>query len=107
MFFLLGVFADSAHHAGIGEAAAENPLHGPADLLVCGIGVGIERGLGGEDDAAEAEAALRGAVFDEGTLDWVRVLGRAEAVQSGNLDHQLRQTTVESPDRPPLRVPGH
>src|SRR5262249_24957110 len=72
---------DGLHHAGRGEAPAEHARHGLLDLGLTGLRVLIEERLGGQDDAAQAEAALRGLVVDERFLKRMRFLRRAEAVE--------------------------
>ena len=44
------------------------------DLRVAGVRVLIEEGLGGQDDAVQAEAALRRLLVDERLLDRVGLL---------------------------------
>ena len=49
------------------------------------FGLLIEQRLGREDDAAQAEAALRRLLVDERLLDRMRTLGRAEPFERGDL----------------------
>src|SRR5262245_2117838 len=69
---------DRTHHPRVHEAAAQ---HGRERLLNVGVGclrVLIEERLRREDHAAQAEAALRRPLVDEGLLDRMRLLGRAQ-----------------------------
>ena len=49
------------------------------------LGVRSTNALAGQDDAAQAEAALRRLLVDERLLDGMRPLGRAEAVERGDV----------------------
>jgi hypothetical protein len=77
----MGIPPDGAHHTVVGVAAAEHAAKGSADLLVGCVGIGIEDGFRGEDDAAEAIAALGCSFVDKGLLDGVWLFGRAESFE--------------------------
>jgi hypothetical protein len=67
------------------EAAAEHTAKGFGDHLVRSVGLLVENCFCGQDYAAEAEATLGGALFDEGLLDRVRLLRRADTFQCRHL----------------------
>ena len=55
---------------------------------ICVVGrarILVEERLGGQDDAAQAEAALRGLLVDERLLNRMRLLGRAQAFERRDL----------------------
>jgi hypothetical protein len=80
---LLGVriLANGSQHARVGEAAAENAAERGSDFFVRGLGISVEDRLGGQDDAAEAKAALSGALVDEGFLKRMRPFGCAQSIK--------------------------
>src|SRR6185436_383651 len=81
----VAVATDCGQHPRVDEAAAEDTGE---RLLHFGIGrlrVLIEKRLGGEDDAVEAEAALCRLLGDERPLDRVRALDRAEPFERRDL----------------------
>ena len=63
----------------MGAAAAEIPRQGFFNLAVGGLGILIEQSLTGHDHAVDAVAALDGLFVDEGLLDFVHILGVAQA----------------------------
>src|SRR5688572_6305595 len=67
------------------EAAAEHAGERLLQLRVGGARIPVEQRLGAEDHAAEAEAALHGLLVDEGLLYRVRLLGRAEPLERGDV----------------------
>ena len=81
---------DRAKHARVGEATAQDAGHSFLDLPFRRLGIFIEKGFGGEDDAVQAIAALRGLLFDEGFLDGVRLVDGAQPFESDDLDAQHR-----------------
>jgi hypothetical protein len=84
-FVGVGIFANGAQHPRVGEAAAENATESGADFIVGGVGLLIENGFGGEDDAAKTESTLRGAFVNEGLLQGVGMGGSAQAFESGDI----------------------
>src|SRR6266536_2003476 len=65
-------------------AAAEPRRHRLLDLVLGGMPVPLQEGGGGHDHPVRAVAALRGLVVDEGFLDGVRLLDRAEPLERGD-----------------------
>src|SRR3990172_6015559 len=63
--------------AGAAAEIAHEPL---LDLLLGGLWVLVEEGLGGDDLAGSADAALEAAVVDEGALHGVEALLAADAL---------------------------
>src|SRR3990172_1426291 len=63
--------------AGAAAEIAHEPL---LDLVLGGLWVLVEEGLGGDDLAGSADAALEAAVLDEGLLDRVEVILAADAL---------------------------
>src|SRR5579884_1481035 len=78
-----GVFANRAHHPHMSEATAQDASECLAHILVTGGGVFVEHSFGGQNYAAQAEAALRGAFVDERLLNGMRLLGGAHAFECG------------------------
>src|SRR5215212_10785040 len=64
--------------AGVSAAAAEVTRQPLMDLVEARVGVPVEQGLGGHDEAGRAEAALLGVVLDEGRLERMELGGPAE-----------------------------
>ncbi len=73
----LGGRADRRDDAVVAAAAAERPLEGVGDLGFGRVGLAEEQGVGLEDHARRAVAALEGAVVGEGLLE------RVEAAVAG------------------------
>lgn len=69
-----------AYHADVPSAAAQVVFECGSNLRRAGMGVYVEQRLGGENEAADAVAALRGLFLDEGSLQWMRVLRCAQAL---------------------------
>jgi hypothetical protein len=69
---LLAGGLDRVDDGSIAGAATVGVLQAVLDLLVAGVGVGVEQRLGLHDKAGRAEAALRRAVLDEGLLEGVK-----------------------------------
>ena len=65
----LGIFANGAQHAGVGEAAAQHAAERDADIVVGSLGLAVEDSLGGEDYATQTKAALGCAFFDKCLLN--------------------------------------
>src|SRR5260370_16178064 len=70
-----------ANHAQVAAAAAEISVEGLLDLIVAGMWIFIEEHFRGHDHAVHAVTALRGLLFDEGRLERVRMLERAQAFE--------------------------
>src|SRR5262245_24262308 len=81
----LRVAADGPEHPRIAEAAAEHIRERLLNLLVGGARVLVEEGFGGEHHAAQAKAALRGLLVDEGLLDRMWLLSCAESFERRDL----------------------
>ena len=79
------VARDGAEHPGVSEAAAEHRGQRLADLRVARLRMLVQECLRGQDDAAQAESALRGLLLDERALDRVRSIRGAEALEGGDL----------------------
>ena len=77
----LRILPNGSQHARVGKAAAENAAERGADFVVGSFGLSVQNGFGGEDDTAEAKAALRGAFLNEGFLKRVGAFGCAQTVQ--------------------------
>ena len=60
---------DGADDGGVAGAAAEGVFEGDFDVVFAGVGVLVEEGGGGHDEAGDAEAALDCAVPDEFELE--------------------------------------
>ena len=67
----LGRRMDGILDGRVAGAAAVGILERDRDVVVGGVGVAVQQGGGGHDQARRAEAALHGAVFDEGFLQRV------------------------------------
>ena len=80
----LSVALDGSQHAHVREAAAENAGHGALNLLVAGIGIFVDEGLGRHDDGVQAKTALRRLLVDESLLNRVRLVDGAEAIERGD-----------------------
>src|SRR5579864_9087023 len=72
-------------HSGISSATAEVPAQAVLDLLRRGIGMLIEKSLGGDNKARRAEAALLRIVVNERLLDGMKMAGLAETFDGGDL----------------------
>src|SRR5688572_28314103 len=75
---LARVLGDRANHPCVCKAAAQHARHRLPDLRLGRPRILIEKRFRREDDAAQAEAALRGLLVDEPLLDWVWILGCSE-----------------------------
>jgi hypothetical protein len=73
-----GGILDRVDDLGVAGAPAEVARDALADLVTRRRRVLLQQRRGGEDHARAAEAALHGAVLDEGGLQGVWILGRAE-----------------------------
>jgi hypothetical protein len=67
------------------EASAQHTVERLADVGIARPRVGVQERLGGEDDAVQAEAALRRLGIDERLLKRVRPLDGAEPLERGHL----------------------
>src|SRR6266545_4075337 len=76
----LGHLENRAADAGVGTAAAEVPREAVMDLGQRRVGVLVEQGLGGHDEARGTEAALLCVVLDEGGLERMELVDRAETL---------------------------
>src|SRR6185436_10372713 len=76
---------DRAQHARVHEAAAEDARQRLLDLAVGRARVLIEKRLRGEDHAVQAEAALPRLLLDEGALDRMGPLRRAQPLEGRDL----------------------
>ena len=56
----------------VAGAAAEVARDGGADLQLCRVGIAVQQGLGAQDKARRAEAALQRVVIDDGLLQRVQ-----------------------------------
>ncbi len=68
----------------MGAAPAKIAGQSLLDLRIGGFGSFIEQCLGRHDHAVDAVAALRGLLIDEGLLNLVQFLGRAQTFQRGD-----------------------
>ena len=66
----------------MGAAAAEIAVKRLLDVAVGGLGILIEESFGGHDHPVDAVAALHGLLVNEGLLQWMHFLGRAQTFQS-------------------------
>src|SRR5258708_36207177 len=64
----------------MGIASANQPVERLDDLILGGTGVLIDERFAVEHRSADAERALRGLLFDEGSLNRVRIFGRTQAL---------------------------
>ena len=55
-----------------------------ADVFAGRIGIGVDQGLGGDNEARGTEAALRAAVDHPGHLQGMQILGGADALDGGD-----------------------
>src|SRR5262249_39167353 len=62
-------------------AATEIAAEGPLDLAIARVRGALEERLAGHDHAVDAVAALGGLLFDEGSLERVRLLARAQPLE--------------------------
>ena len=92
VFRVIGNLLDRFHNLYVPGAAAECAGQGIFDFLLSGIGVAVQQGLGGHDDARRAEPALNRPVFYEGFLYRVQVLCRASG---GRLETAVEGTVTE------------
>jgi hypothetical protein len=63
------------------ETATQDAPQSIPYLLIRGIGFCVEYGLRRQDHATETKTALGGTLLNEGLLNWVRLFGRAQALQ--------------------------
>src|SRR5262245_49112675 len=82
---LLGGALHGANCGPMGTAAADEVLERILDLRVRGLGVAVDQLGRGQDPAADAIGALRDLLLEPGGLDRMRLLGRAEAGERGDL----------------------
>ena len=82
---LLGRAQHGAHDAVVRAAAAQVAVERVAHLGLAGVGIALEQRGGGDQDAGDAVAALHGLLGDEGALQRMRPLGRAEAFDRGDV----------------------
>ena len=75
----------SGNHSLMPEAAAQHAGQRLLNLFVGRLRRAIDERFGGEHDAAEAEAALRGLLIDECLLDGMRFLWCAEPFERGDV----------------------
>ena len=75
---------DGADDALMGAAAAEMPVERVDDLGARRLGVAVEQRLGGHDDAGQAVAALAGLLVEEGLLQRMQLVRRAEPLDGGH-----------------------
>jgi hypothetical protein len=78
------------------ETATQDAPQSSPNLLIRGIRFYVEYGLGCQDHAAEAKTTLGSTFLNKGLLNWVRLLGRAQALQRGDFvlaDYAYRQDT--------------
>src|SRR5262249_9254787 len=80
----LAQIGDGVAHLLVGAAAADVAAQGLFDLGLRGVGVLVEGGPHGDDEAGRAEAALLGVVVDEGGRHGVELAVGDEAL--GRLD---------------------
>ena len=78
---------DRVHDRHVAGAAADvvvllEPL---ADLFTAGIGILFQQGVSGHDEAGAAETALNAAEAGPGQLQRMGIVGRADALDSGDL----------------------
>src|SRR4029450_13459616 len=78
---LVAVALDRAHHPYVHEAAAQDAGHALLDFGVRSFRALIDERLRGQDDAVQAEPALRGLLLDERALDRMRTLGRSQTFE--------------------------
>jgi len=71
-------------HTDVREAPAQDAGHGLANLLVAGLGVLIEEGFSGHNDAVDAKAALRGLLGDKRALQGVGLVKGAYTLECGD-----------------------
>ncbi len=84
------------HDSRICGAPAEDVRHGLLNLAVACAWIPVEECLGSHDDAVDAEAALHCLFVDEGLLDWMRLVDRAETLES--VDFGLRRDGFDGCD---------
>src|SRR3990172_3876714 len=80
-----GIPLDGAQHPCVREAPAQHGRERLLDLRVGGIGRPVEKRLRGQDDAVQAEAALRSLLVDERLLNRVRLRRRPESFERRDL----------------------
>jgi hypothetical protein len=68
----------------MGTAPTELISEGILDVLVARIAIAIQQGFGGHDHAVRAVAALGGLLVDESSLQRMRLLQRAQSLESGD-----------------------
>src|SRR5262245_44190127 len=82
---LLGGALDGADGGPVSAAAADEVFQCILDLRIRRLGIAVDQLGRGEDPAADAIGALRDLLLEPGGLDRVRLLGRAEAGERGDL----------------------
>ena len=87
----LRIPVDRAQHPRVREAPAQHARQRLPDLRLGRLRILIQERLGRQDDAAQAEPALRRLLVDERLLERVRLLGRAEAVERRDLGVSRRR----------------
>src|SRR6476646_5799518 len=82
---LLGGALDRADGGGMGAAAADEVLQRFLDLRIRRLGIAIDQLGRRHDPAVDAVGALRDLLLEPGCLDRMRLLGRAEAGERGDI----------------------
>ena len=72
-------------HAHVAGAAAKISPERPGNLRLRGIRIAVEQRFGSHDGSRRAETTLHGAGCDEGFLQRVQVLRRAQSLDRDNL----------------------
>src|SRR5215470_17069370 len=80
-----GCALDGAHDAHVSTAPAFQALQRGLDLSICRLLLVPQEGGGRHDPAVDAVATLRHLLFHIGGLQWMRLLGRAEAGERHHL----------------------
>src|SRR5215831_7188219 len=81
----IGGAQHGANDAVVGAAAAQVERQALAHLCIGRMWVAVEQRLRGHQHAVDAVAALRGLLVDEGLLQRMRLLHRAEPLDGGDL----------------------
>jgi hypothetical protein len=102
------VLLDRVQHAHVGEAAAQHAGHRLLDLGVGRLGILIEECLRREDDAVQAEPALRRLMLDEGALQRMRGFDGSQSLERDEIGafHGGDRRHARS-DRPPRAITVH
>src|SRR5262245_11710912 len=82
---LLGGALDGANGGRVGAAAADEVFERILDLRIRGLRIAVDQLGRGQDPAADAIGALRDLLLEPGGLNRMRLLGRAEAGERGDL----------------------